>query len=51
MLLKKNQIEEEFKYNNRKWKINFQINFDFFLLTLKNRDSIYQKKFFFLDLI
>ena len=50
MLLKKNQIEEEFKYNNRKWKINFQINFDFFLLTLKNRDSIYQKKFFFHEL-
>ncbi len=50
MLLKKNQIEEEFKYNRRKWKINFQINFDFFLLTLKNSDNIFQKRFFFHEL-
>ena len=50
MLLKKNQIEEEFIYHRRKLKINFQINFDFFLLILKNRDSIYQKRFFFHEL-
>ena len=51
LLLFTNQIEEKIIYNEKEWKIKFEINFDFFILSLYYFDCIYQKTFYFEDLI
>ena len=49
LLLSINQIEK--KINGNEWIINFQINFDYFILSLSHFYGIYKKKFNFEDLI
>ena len=51
LLLFTNQIEKKIIYNGKEWKIKFEINFDFFILSLHYFDYIYQKTFYFEDLI
>ena len=51
LLLFTNQIEKKIIINGKEWKIKFEINFDFFILSLHYFDCIYQKTFYFEDLI